>query len=39
MMTGCENTDKTYDRIEFKYNRQGQVTEVRDQQETVHAFE
>ena len=32
-------TDETYDRIEFKYNRQGEVTEIKDQNETVHAFD
>lgn len=31
-------TDGIYDRIEFKYNRQGEVTEIKDQNETVHAF-
>jgi len=31
--------DDTYDRIEFKYNRQGDVSEIKDQNETVHAFE
>lgn len=30
--------DGIYDRIEFKYDRQRRVTEVNDQQETVHAF-
>ena len=28
-----------YDRIEFKYNRQGEVTEIKDQNETVHAYD
>ena len=32
-------TDGIYDRIEFKYNRQGEVTEIKDQNETVHAFD
>ena len=31
-------TDGIYDRIEFKYDRQQRVTEVKDQQGTVHAF-
>ena len=31
--------DSTYDRIEFKYDRQQRITEVKDQQETVHAFD
>ncbi|MBC8874772.1 MAG: RHS repeat-associated core domain-containing protein [Planctomycetes bacterium] len=31
--------DGIYDRIEFKYNRQGEVTEIKDQNETVHAFD
>jgi len=31
--------DEVYDRIEFKYNRQGEVTEIKDQNETVHAFD
>jgi len=31
--------DDTYDRIEFKYNRQGEVTEIKDQNETAHAFD
>ncbi|MCA9228669.1 MAG: hypothetical protein KDA47_23800, partial [Planctomycetales bacterium] len=30
--------DETYDRIEFKYNRQGEVVEIKDQNETVRAF-
>lgn len=34
-----DGTDGVYDRIEFKYNRQQKVTEVKDQQGTVHAFE
>ena len=32
-------TDGIYDRIEFKYNRQGEATEIKDQNETVHAFD
>ena len=31
--------DEIYDRIEFKYNRQGEVAEIKDQNETVHAFD
>jgi len=31
--------DDVYDRIEFKYNRQSEVTEIKDQNETVHAFD
>jgi RHS repeat-associated protein len=34
-----DGADETYDRIEFKYNRQGEATEVKDQNETVHAFD
>jgi RHS repeat-associated protein len=34
-----DGTDGVYDRIEFKYDRQQRVTEVKDQQETVHAFD
>jgi len=33
-----DGADSTYDRIEFKYDRQQRVIEVKDQQETVHAF-
>ena len=33
-----DGVDEIYDRIEFKYDRQRRVTEVKDQQETVHAF-
>jgi RHS repeat-associated protein len=32
-------TDGIYDRIEFKYNRQGETLELKDQNETVHAFD
>ena len=31
--------DGVYDRVEFKYNRQGQLTEKKDQNGTVHVFE
>ena len=34
-----DGADSTYDRIEFKYDRQQRVTEVKDQQQTVHAFD
>ena len=34
-----DGTDDVYDRIEFKYDRQQAVVEVKDQQETVHAFD
>jgi YD repeat-containing protein len=34
-----DGADETYDRIEFRYNRQGEVTEIKDQNETVHAFD
>jgi len=34
-----DGADETYDRIEFNYNRQGEVTEIKDQNETVHAFD
>ncbi len=34
-----DGTDGIYDRIEFKYDRQQKVTEIKDQQGTVHAFE
>ncbi len=33
-----DGADSTYDRIELKYDRQQAVIEVKDQQETVHAF-
>ena len=33
-----DGVDEIYDRIEFKYDRQQRVTEVKDQQETVHTF-
>jgi YD repeat-containing protein len=32
-------SDGVYDRIEFKYNRKGEVTEIKDQNETVHQFD
>ena len=31
--------DGVYDRVEFRYNRQGEMTEKKDQRETVHAYE
>jgi YD repeat-containing protein len=31
--------DNTYDRVEFKYNRQGEPTEKKDQLTTVHTLE
>ena len=34
-----DGPDEVYDRTEFKYNRQGEVTEIKDQNETVHAFD
>ena len=34
-----DGVDEIYDRIEFKYDRQQRVTEVKDQQETVHVFD
>jgi len=34
-----DGPDETYDRIEFSYNRQGETTEIKDQNETVHAFD
>ena len=34
-----DGTDGIYDRIEFKYDRQQRITEVKDQQQTVHAFD
>ena len=34
-----DGADGIYDRIEFKYDRQQRVTEVKDQQQTVHAFD
>ena len=32
-------TDAVYDRVEFKYNRLGEMTEKKDQLQTVHVFE
>jgi YD repeat-containing protein len=32
-------TDGVYDRVEYKYNRQGQVIEMKDQNGTVHAYD
>ena len=32
-------TDGTYDRVEYKYNRQGQMIEKKDQLGTVHTYE
>ena len=38
--TGLGNgSDGVYDRIELKYDRQQALVEVKDQQETVHAFD
>jgi YD repeat-containing protein len=34
-----DGPDEVYDRIEHRYNRQGQRTETKDQNETVHAFD
>ena len=34
-----DGADGIYDRIEFKYDRQQRVTQVKDQQQTVHAFD
>ena len=31
--------DSTYDRVERKYNRQGNVSETKDQNGTIHAYE
>ena len=31
-------TDGTYDRVEYKYNRQGEVIERKDQNGTVHSY-
>ena len=35
----ANGSDGVYDRIEFKYNRQGQRTEIKDQRQTVRHFE
>jgi RHS repeat-associated protein len=34
-----DGTDGVYDRVEHKYNRQGEVKETKDQNGTVHAFD
>ena len=34
-----DGVDGVYDRVEFKYNRQGQLAEKKDQNGTVHVFE
>jgi len=34
-----DGPDEVHDRIEFKYSRQSEVTEIKDQNETVHAFD
>jgi len=34
-----DGTDNTYDRVEHKYNRQGEVKETKDQNGTVHVFD
>jgi len=34
-----DGADSTYDRVEHKYNRQGEVTETKDQNETVHVYD
>ena len=31
-------TDAVYDRVEYQYNRQGQQTQVKDQNQTVHDY-
>ena len=33
-----DGADEVYDRVEFKYNRQGEVIEKKDQNGTVHAY-
>ena len=34
-----DGDDGVYDRVEYKYNRQGERTEKKDQNGTVHVFE
>ncbi|NOY00629.1 MAG: RHS repeat-associated core domain-containing protein [Verrucomicrobia bacterium] len=34
-----EGYDGTYERIEYEYNRQGDATQMKDSNESVHAFE
>ncbi len=34
-----DGTDGVYDRVEYKYNRQGERTEKKDQNGTVHAYQ
>jgi RHS repeat-associated protein len=36
---GLNGPDDAYDRVEYQYNRQGEVIEQKDQNETVHAYE
>jgi YD repeat-containing protein len=34
-----DGDDRVYDRVEYAYNRQGQVVSKKDQNETVHAYD
>jgi len=34
-----DGDDRVYDRVEYAYNRQGQVVSKKDQNETLHAFD
>jgi RHS repeat-associated protein len=34
-----DGTDATYDRVEHKYNRQGEIKETKDQNASVHSFD
>jgi RHS repeat-associated protein len=36
---GLNGPDTIYDRVEYRYNRQGELIEQKDQNETVHAYE
>ncbi|MBL9090226.1 MAG: IPT/TIG domain-containing protein [Planctomycetaceae bacterium] len=37
--SSAEGSDEVYDRVEYRYNRQSQQTEFKDQNETVHNYD
>ena len=36
--TLSDGVDTTYDRVEYKYNRQGEAIQIKDQAETTHGY-
>src|SRR3954467_1966029 len=36
---GDDGGDDTYDRVEYRYNRLGEMVEMKDQNETVHRYD